>query len=100
MANGHPVIALKVLAALEASGVFERAKEIQHATQMTARYGITSAFILVFDTGAVVVQGQPSALKTWLQQIKECIRTGKEIPTFSWPRSDTPPESGATTATG
>lgn len=93
MAKGHPAIALQVLAALEASDVFEKAKEIQHATHFTARYGFTSAYILVFNTGSVVVQGPASELRAWLEEIKECIRTGKEIRKFSWPGSATPPEA-------
>lgn len=96
MANGHPVIALQVLSALEQNGVFERSREIQHATQMTARCGLTFAFILVFDSGAVVVQGPPSALKAWLQEVRNCIQSGKNIPKFSWPESETPPESRTT----
>ena len=85
MANGHPAIALQVLSALEVSGVFEIAKEIQHATHFTARYGFTYAYILVFDTGSVVVQGPASELKAWLEEVKECIRIGKEPRKFSRP---------------
>jgi len=84
MANGHPVITQQVLSALEGNGLFEASRDIQHATQMKVRYGLTYAFILVFDTGAIVVQGSPSALTKWLRKVKDCIKKGEPIPRFRW----------------
>ena len=93
MTNGHPVITRKVQEVLESNGVLANTKEIQHATQLTACYGFSRAFILVFNTGAIVVQGQPSTLQAWLLEVKHHLETNTEVPRFPRPGTVMPPSS-------
>jgi len=82
----HPVLAQIVREALEANNLLDHLKPIQYATQMVASDGQNRGFILVFTTGSIVVQGQPSPLSAWLWKLKDHVETGKELPRYERPQ--------------
>lgn len=85
MTNGDPHITTLVQNVLESNVLLDKQEEIQHATKFTASFGSLRAHILVFNTGAVVVQGRLSPLATWLQQVKTSISANRPIPAFEPP---------------
>ena len=85
MTNGNPRITHLVQNALESNGVLDDTNEIQYATKFTASFGSFRAYILVFNTGVIAVQGRPSPLEGWLRKVKRSIETGRPIPAFEHP---------------
>jgi len=90
MPVSHRVNTQIVREALEANNLLDHLKPIQYATQMVASDGENCGFILVFNTGAIVVQGQPSPLSAWLWKLKEHVEKGKELPRYERPQRPPP----------
>ena len=85
MTNGNPRITNLVQAAVENNVLLEKQEEIQYATRFTATFGSLRAYILVFNTGKIVVQGRLSHMEAWLGKVKRSIEAGKPIPAFEPP---------------
>jgi len=84
MTNGYLRFAQEIRDILEANGVFVQAEDVQHATKFSACFGFARAFILVFNTGTILVQGSASPLKTWLQEVKRHLEASTTVPRFTW----------------
>ena len=85
MTNGNPRITHLVQNALENNVLLDKQEEIQYATKFTGSFGSFQAYILVFNTGVIAVQGRPSPLEGWLRKVKRSIETGRPIPAFAPP---------------
>jgi hypothetical protein len=96
MDQAHPDVSQTIRTILLDNEVLESIGEIQYATQMVARYDTVNlpiyGFIQVFNTGAIVVQGQPSPLTQWLKQVRDHVNAGKAPPPFRFPAGASPAE--------
>lgn len=88
MSNGEPAIVRRVQAILERHGVLERIDEIQYATKFAATAEGAQAFILVFRTGTILVQGRHSFLRTWLSKVKASIEDQTTAPDLVLPSAE------------
>ncbi len=52
----------------------------QHCTKLEVRRGAQKAFVNVFHTGTISIQGRDSPLKTSLEQMKEALEAGEAVP--------------------
>ena len=80
MPKGDAKLCEQVRRALADKNILEGELDEQHATKFTAKIGVDKAAIKVFHTGAIVVEGKESALKTWLLKLKESITTAGSAP--------------------
>jgi len=80
MPRSEPAICRVIHTILEEKGVLDRLDEIQYATKFTVWHECQQAVLLVYDTGTIVVQGRPSGLHRWLQQLKIAVTGNRLVP--------------------
>jgi hypothetical protein len=80
MPSTEPAVCRVIHTFLKEKGVLHQVKEIQHARKFTVSHGRQQAVLLVYDTGTIVVQGRPSGLHRWLQQLEIAVTSNRLVP--------------------
>ncbi len=70
----------EVKAFLERQRLEYTESEEQHCIKLEVRRGIQRAFISIFNTGTLLVQGSASQLKALLEEMKQALEAGDVTP--------------------
>lgn len=80
MANGDDEVVASVQTALKANDVSFQETDIDHATKFDCKSGKDKCSLVVYNSGKMVVQGQSSPLKSWLESAKDAVQQGQAAP--------------------